>query len=168
MARTERIYERADDADKIVKALCEKYSEVLWCVKPDEVAVMGITNQERSEKAVAKKPVHIKIKPVKGAEKAIFATEGIDTRYIIEYYFADWARWTEKQRQYALFSVLLEIGQEEESKNAPDLVGFRILVDQAGVAWEFDDSNIKDLLREDVKFDLALRPGMDKEEESSE
>ena len=30
MARTERIYEHADDADKMIKALCEKYSAVLW------------------------------------------------------------------------------------------------------------------------------------------
>ena len=165
MARTERIYEHADDADKMIKALCEKYPEVLWCVRPEKVTAMGITNQERSEKAVAKKPIHIKLRAVKGAEKAIFGIEGIPTRFIVEFYFADWARWSDKQRQYALMSTLLEIGREDESRNSPDLVGFKIFVDVAGVVWDAEGAELKDLLREDVKFDLALLPGIEEESE---
>lgn len=167
MARTERIYEHADDADKIIKALCEKYPEVLWSVRPEKVTAMGITNQERSEKAVAKKPINIKLRAVKGAEKAIFGIEGIPTRFIVEFYFADWARWNEKQRQYALMSVLLEIGREDEARNSPDLVGFKIFIDVAGVTWDAEGAELKDLLREDVDFDLTLRPGIEEENDEA-
>jgi hypothetical protein len=40
----------------------KKYPEVLWSVRPEKVTAMGIANQERSEKAVAKKPINIKLR----------------------------------------------------------------------------------------------------------
>jgi len=172
MSRTARTYARVTEAETIIKSLCEKYPDLLWSVKYGQVAVMGIDNTTRSEKAVAKNPAHAKLRLVKGAEKALFETNNIPVRYIVECYWSDWNVWGSAAKQCILLNALMEITPEEEKRNSPDCVGFNVLIDVFGVNWTKNLASLPNLLSTDVKFDLDLRPGLnadgEPEQESGE
>lgn len=160
---TEKVYSRVVEAENIIKKLCEKYPDVLWCVKPENVAVLGIENKERPEK----NKTLAKIKPVKGCEKAILQLNNILTRYCIEIFWSDWKEWDEKKKQWIIFHELLHIHHEIGKTIKHDILDFRILVDKVGVEWQ-NSKNLPDLLNDDVKFNLDLRPSLKDIEEEDE
>lgn len=155
MGNTEKTYSRVTEAEEIIKKLCEKQPDVLWCVKPDMVAVLGIENKQRPEK----NKVLAKIKPVKGCEKAILQINNIPIRYVIEIFYSDWNEWKERKRQWILFHELLHIHSEIGKTIKHDIADFKILVDKAGVNW-LESDKLPDLVNDDVKFDLELRPSL--------
>ena len=166
MAREARTFSRIVEADAMIQALCDKYPEVLWSVRPSTVAIMGVDNQERTEKAMKKNPVYAKLRPVKGAEKSIFQNNDIPIRFIVEMYWSDWHAWTSELKQMVIFNKMLEISPEDEKRNSPDCVGFRILMDKVGVTWDISNGiGLPNLLQDDIKFDISLRPGLDTEED---
>lgn len=167
MARTARVYERLVDAEETVSKLHSKYGDLFWAVRPERIAVMSISNCERGKKAKEKNPAYAKLRLVKGAEKALFEHAQIPTRYIIELYGDDWAAWSSSYRQCVLANVLLELTPEDEQRNKPDSVGFKVFLDAIGVNWDKDAATLPNLLAEDVEFNLELRPGMDLETEES-
>jgi len=156
---TEKVYTRVKDAEIIVKKLCEKQPDVLWCVKPDMVAVLGIENKERSEK----NKVLAKIKPFKGCEKAILMENNIPVRYVIELYWSDWNDWNQKKRQWIIFHELLHIHSEIGKTVKHDCEDFKIILDKVGVNWTTSD-NLPNLIEDNVKFDLGLRPNLEESE----
>lgn len=159
---SEKVYSRIIEAEEMVKALCEKQPEVLWCVRPNMVAVMGIENKERSEK----NKVLAKIKPIKGCEKAILQANNIDTRYIIEAYWSDWREWDEKKRQWIIFHELLHIHSEIGKTIKHDCEDFKLVLDKVGVNW-IDSKELPNLILGDVKFNLELRPSMEEVDEEA-
>jgi len=166
MSNTEKVYSRVKDAEEIVKKLCAKQPEVLWCVRPETVAVLGIENKTRSEK----NHTLAKIKPVKGCEKAILQDNNIPIRYIVELYYEDWNTWHEKKKQWILLHELLHIHHEISKTIKHDCEDFKLILDKVGVNWS-DSDNLPDLINDDVKFNLALRPSLqdvDKDGEEGE
>lgn len=158
----EKVYSRISEAEEIIKKLCAKQPDVLWCVRPELVAVYGIENKERSEK----NKTLAKVKPVKGEEKTILQDNNIPIRYIISVYYSDWREWNEKQRQWIIFHELLHIHHEIGKTIKHDIEDFKIIVDVAGVNWT-QSKDLPDIINGDVKFNLSLRPSMedvDKEE----
>lgn len=170
MAKEARTYARVKDAEDLIKQMTEKYPELFWEVRPEQIAVMGVDNIQRGEKAIKKNPAYAKLMTVKGAEKAIFETNNIPIRYIVEVYWAEWNMWGAKFRQWALANSILAISHVEEKKNKLDCVGFKVLLDVSGVNWEREPDNLPNLLADDVEFNLDLRPGLndDGEEEDGE
>jgi hypothetical protein len=163
MGRKTRTYSRVNEAQDMIATLCTRHAKTFWAVKPESIAVMGIDNVERSEKAIAKQPIWSRMRTVKGAEGAMFKEKDIPERHIIEVYWSDWNVWRNSLKAAVLASRLLEITPEVETKNSPDCVGFKILYKALGVNWERDDGNgIPNLLiaDEDDVFDLELRPGI--------
>lgn len=160
MSQEPRTYSRVESAEKMIEEMVEKRPNILWAVEPCKIAVMGVDNKERTEKAVNKNPVYAKLRIVKGAEKALFLEQGMPVRYIIEIFWSDWNRWNLFTRQAVIFSKLLEITPEEEKRNKPDCVGFNVLIDVLGVNWEKRE-DLPNLLSDEVEFDLDLRPGLD-------
>jgi hypothetical protein len=159
MARTTRTYSRVTEATLMIDKLIEKHPDAFWAVQSKFIAVMGIDNVERSEKAVAKQPIWSKMRNVKGVEQAIFQENKITERYIVEVFWSDWHLWNEATKAAVIAKHLFEITPEVEVKNSPDCVGFKILYDVLGVNWE-RSSNVPNLITGDVKFDLDLRPGL--------
>jgi len=163
MGRKTRTYSRVANAQEMIDTLCDRHKNTFWAVKPESIAVMGIDNVERSEKAIAKQPTWSRMRSVKGVEKAIFQENDICERYIVEVYWSDWNEWHDALKAAILANHLLEIKPDVETKNSPDCVGFKILYKALGVNWERNDGKgIPNLLtaNEDDVFDLELRPGL--------
>lgn len=168
MSKEARTYARVTEAEKLIEQLCEKHQDVFWSVRPAQIAVMGIDNHQRGEKAIKKNPACAKLRLVKGAEKAIFETNKIPIRYIIELYWSDWNVWSPVYRQWVLANAVLEITPEEEKRNNKDCVGFKVLLDVSGVNWDREPDKLPNLLTDDVKFNLELRPGLNEDGEEPE
>lgn len=164
MARKARVYSKIDEADAIIRGLCEKQPDVLWAVRPQTVIVMSIDNSERSEK----NHTLAKIQPIKGAEKAIFQLNNIAVRYVITVYGSDWSSWTNRQKQWILLHELLHCHPDYERTIHHDIEDFKIIIDKAGVEWTNKKDELPDLLNEEVKFNLDLRPGIKEMEEEGE
>jgi predicted metallopeptidase len=161
---SEKVYSRVTEAEEIVKSLCTKYPEVLWCVSnPEIVAVMGIENKERSEK----NKTLAKIKPIKGSEKAILQINNIPVRYIIELYWNDFREWKERKKQWIIFHELLHIHHEIGKTIKHDSEDFRILLDRVGVNW-VNSETLPDLINDKVEFNLELRPSLEDMDEGEE
>jgi predicted metallopeptidase len=156
MGRKARVYSKVDEADAIIKGLCEKQPDAMGFVRPETVIVMGIENSERSEK----NHTLAKIKPIKGAEKAIFQINNIKVRYVIELYWSDWNAWSMKQKQWILFHELLHVHPDFEKTIKHDCEDFKIILDKVGVDWTNKKDELPNLLDEEVKFNLDLRPGI--------
>ena len=162
MGRKIRTYSRVTEASDMIKTLCEKHPEAFWCVKPESIAVMGIDNVERSEKAIAKQTIWSKMRHVKGVEKAIFNENDIRECHIIEVFWSDYNDWRDSIKAAVLSQHLFEITTDAEIKNSNDCVGFNILYKAIGVNWQRDDGKgIPNLLYDDIAFDLELRPGLE-------
>jgi len=164
---TEKVFSRVTEAEEIIKKLCEKQPDVLWCINnPSMVAVYGIENKERSDK----NKTLAKVKPIKGSEKFVMLDNNIPIRYLIELYWNDWREWTERQRQWIMFHELLHIHHEIGKTIKHDCEDFKIILDKVGVNW-VNSKELPDLISGDVKFNLELRPSMedvDKDEEKDE
>jgi len=160
---TEKVYSRVKEAEEMVKQLCEKQPDVLWCVRPQMIAVYGIENKERSEKNTTL----AKIKPVKGCEKAVLQDNNIPVRYILEIYWSDWKEWDEKKRQWILLHELLHIHSEVGKTIKHDCEDFKLVLDKVGVNW-VNSKDLPNLILEDVKFNLELRPSMEEELEEKD
>ena len=166
--RTARTYARMPEAEAMIKALCEKYPDLFWAVRPEQIAVMGVDNQERSKKAVENYPNYAKLRVVKGSEKALLMEGHLPVNQVIELYFSDWKSWKDTYRQWVMANCIIQITAEDEKKHAPDCTGFKVLLDASGVTWDderFTD-NLPDLLRSDVEFNLDLRPGLEAKEDN--
>jgi len=165
MARTPRTYEVIEEANNKIKMLVEKYPDLFWAIRPEQIAVYGVNNSERTDKSVEKDPTWAKLRNIKGVEKAAFQKHQIPTRYIIELYASDWNFWSESVRLIVLTEKLLEITPDPDKKNSPDCIGFNVLFDAIGINWNRKDpALIPNLLQQDVEFNLDLRPGLDTEE----
>ena len=156
MGRTTRVYSRVDEADPIIRGICEKQPEAMWCVRPETIAVMGIDNVERSKK----NHVLAKIKPIKGAEKAIFQQNNIPVRYVIECFWSDWNTWNDRQKQWILFHELLHVHPDFEKTIKHDCEDFKLILDKVGVDWWDKKDSLPSLLNDKVDFNLDLRPGL--------
>ena len=160
MGRKSNVYSKIEEADDIIKALCEKQPAVLWGVgNPTFIVCMGIENKERSKK----NNTLAKIKPIKGTEKAIYQLNNIPYRYVIETYWSDWNLWSAKERAAILFHELLHIHPEGEKIVRHDCEDWRIMLGQEslGVDWFKKGEMLPDLTRDEVKFNLELRPKID-------
>lgn len=165
MARTSRTYEVMQEANNKIKELIQKYPDVFWAVRPEQVTVYGVNNSERTDKAVEKNPTWAVLRNIKGVEKAAFQDNQIPIRYIIELYASDWNLWNENIRLCVLAEKLLEITSDPDKKNSPDCVGFNLFFDAIGINWnKRDPATVPHLLQQDVEFDLNLRPGLDVED----
>ena len=156
---TEKLYSRVTEAEDMIVKLCEKQPEVLWAVKPSIISVLGIENKERSEK----NKTLVKIKPVKGVEKAIMQQNNVSTRYILELYWSDWNTWKAEKRQWIILQMLLHIHSEVSKIINPDCIDFKIVIDKVGVNW-IDSTSLPNILEGDVKFNLELLPSLEDEE----
>jgi predicted metallopeptidase len=164
---TDKVYSRVTEAETIVKKLCEKQPDLLWAVKANgsEIAVLGIENKERSEK----NKVMAKIKPIKGEEKAILQLSNIPIRYIIVLYYSDWNKWSMKQKQWIILHELLHVAPDIGKTIKHDIQDFKVLVDCAKtVEWFTRADTLPNLIDEDVKFNLDLRPTLDMTDEDKE
>jgi hypothetical protein len=168
MGRKVRSYSRVSEASELIEQLCEKHADAFWCVTPAAIAVMGIDNVTRTDKAKKKTPLWSKLRHVKGVERAIFDENEIKEKQIIEVFWDEWNSWSNRVRCAVLARHMFEINGEPESKNSPDCVGFKILFDVLGVNWEHDIAKIPDLLNDDIQFNLDLRPGLDTEDDDED
>jgi len=155
MARKVRMFSRIDDAEHIVKRLCETQGDVLWCVNPNNVIVLGIENLERSKK----NHTLAKIKAINGIEKTIMRLNDIGTEYAIIVYWSDWNNWSNSQRQWIIFHELLHVSENPERCVRHDCEDFRIILDYAGVDWT-KKLVLPDLFSEDTKLKLELMPSL--------
>jgi len=154
-------YSRITEAETMIKALQEKYPDVFWAVKPDTIIVEGIDNKQRSESAKKKAPFFMKLKTIKGSEKAIFIENNISVRTIIETYWDEWNDWDSERRQAMLSNELVKISPDAGKVNAYDCTGFRVLMDVFGVGWDRTSAKLPNILVTDADFDLDMRPGLD-------
>ena len=161
MGRTSNVYSKVDEADEVIKKLCEMQSAVLWAVKPETVTVMAIENKERGKN----NNTLAKIKAVRGTEKAIYNLNKIPYRYVIECYWSDWHKWSEKERAAILFHELLHVHPEGEKTVRHDTEDFAIMLDKLGVRWHNKGEALPDLTRDKVEFDLELLPKIKELEE---
>ena len=46
MPQSEKIYERVEEAEEIIRDLVATRSDELWAVRPNIVTVLGVTNKE--------------------------------------------------------------------------------------------------------------------------
>ena len=158
MGRKSNVYSRVPEAEEIIKQLCEKYPDVLWAVRNDgSIAVLGIENKERSEK----NNTLAKIKAIKGTEKAIYISNNINIRYVLELYWSDWNMWSNELKQVVLFHELLHVHPELERVVRHDLEDWRIVVEKLGVSYLKNNKDLPNLLNDEVKFDLQLLPKID-------
>lgn len=166
MGRKARVYSKVDEADGIIRGLCEKQPKLLWAVKPNSIVVMGIENSERNEK----NKTLAKIIPIRGPEKALLQINNIAARYIIQIYWSDWHLWSMRQKQWILLHELLHVHPEFERVIRHDCEEFMVLINVVGVNY-LDSSKkdiLPDLMNDDVKFDLKLLPNLNLDDEEND
>ena len=151
----EKTYEEVVEAREIIKALCEKYPDEMWAVRPEIVTVLGVSNKERPESS-DKLAV---CKPIKGVSKTVMQMNNIGTRYVLELFWSDWNKWTPAQKVSKIFQKLLHIDHEIGKTVKYDIEDFRIMVDKLEVDW-FDNPDLPNLLTDKVEFDKSMRPNV--------
>jgi len=157
----ERTYSVIKEGNEIIESLVERYPEVLWQVRPAQIAVLGIDNKEPT-----KRSKDFQVRSVKNAEKAVFLMHNVKTRFIVEFYWARWNEWNTPRREWAILNALLRISADEGKLIRPDCVEFKILLDQVSFDWDAEGADLPSLTAGDpVKFDLDLRPGLDEDED---
>jgi len=151
----EKTYSKVDEAKEIIIKLCEKYPDVFWTVVPATVEVLGIDNKTRTKDNTTL----AKIIPVKGAEKAVMKMFNVPVRYIIELYWEDWNKWAVPMRQWVIAHELEHIPVKVGETVQHDCKDFNIILDKVGINWTLS-KDLPNLLEEDVKFNLDLRPSV--------
>jgi predicted metallopeptidase len=163
----EKEYEVMDDANAIIKQLAERYPEVLWAVKPDEIVVMGVTNKEAPKGNRTK----AKITRIPPLYKALINYVGdTDVKYMIEVYCSEYGSWSAAQKQGVLFHEMLHIPRpDEKGLLKHDVEDQAVVLDALGIDW-FRRSDLPSLLEGDpipFRKDLALRlHNLEKNEDS--
>ena len=160
----ETIYSPVKEAQETIEKLCAKYSDVLWQVRPASVIVMGVENKERGKK----NNTLAKVRTIRGSERAVLQLNNVPVRYIIELYWSDWNDWKERFKQWIILHELLHICNEEGKLVRHDSEDFKIILDAVGVNWAQPNSQLPNLLEEDVEFDLDLRPGLTEENKEND
>lgn len=155
MAKQEKVWERVKDAEEMIGKLCKMYPDELWAVRPNTIAVFGVTNKERPE---GNNTLAV-IKPIKGSYKTLVQSLKGEARYILELYFSDYNAWNEAQKAAVLFHELLHVDAELGCTVKHDSEDFCLLLDKLGVSY-MKNKNLPNLLKEKIKFDLSLRPNV--------
>lgn len=159
----EKLYSVIGDGQGIVEKLVELYPDVLWQVRTNQVAVLGIENKEPT-----KRSAKFRVRCVKNAEKAVFKINKIDIRYIIELYWSEWNQWTAPRKEWTIMNALLRISVDEDKMIKPDCVEFKIILDKVGFDWDNEHANLPSLTEAKVDFDLDLRPGLDEDKDDED
>lgn len=166
--KEEKSYSVCEEAEALVKKLVERYPKVLWAVNPNEVAVFGIDNADRSSsnRALAK------IRLVDGIYKALLLKNNIKTKYLIEMYWSDWHEWDSHTKQWVIFHELCHIsGPDEKGLIKHDVQDFSLAIDVIGVTGYENGEALPNLLEgEVVKFreELMMKLHMKKEDFAAE
>ena len=161
----EAVYSKIQEANELIVALQTKYPDLFWAIRPDNIAVMGIENKTRSDKAKAKSPFYAKLVSIKGSEKTIMQLNNVDTRYIIEMYWDEWRDWKESRKQWILADQILRISPDIGKTVQYDCSGFKVLLDKIGVTALSDyTADLPNMIISDIEFNLDLRPGIDEAE----
>ena len=161
---SERTYSVIKEGQEIVKKLVERYEDVLWQIRVDQIAVLGIDNKEPTKRS----PL-CQVRSVKNAEKAVFQMNNVATRFIVELYWSAWNSWDTPKKEWTILKALLGVSVDEGKTVKPDCVEFRIILDKVSFDWSEEGTSLPSLTTGDpVDFDLTLRPGLDDEEEEDE
>ena len=160
MAQNPKSYTRVPEAEELIKELCKKYPDVLWCVKPENITVLGVENKKRGK---ATKDL-ARIKVINGVQRAILKINDINIKYCLELYWLDWNVWTSELKQWVIMDMLMAITADADKVNKPDIRDYKIIVDAVGANWMSEDAKLPNLLDTVVKFDLDLRPGLEDDE----
>ena len=163
MAKQEKVWEQVKSAEEMIEKLCKKYPDELWAVRPNTIAVFGVSNKERPKN----NNVLATIKPIKGSYKSLVQSLKGEARYIIEMYCSDYNAWNPAQKAAVLYHELLHVDSELGCTVKHDLEDFKIIIDKLGVDY-IKNKNLPDLLSEKVKFDLNLRPNVPEDDKSDE
>ena len=155
MAKQEKVWERVKDAEEIIEKLCKQYPEELWAVRPNTIAVFGVTNKERPKG----NDTLALIRPIKGSYKTLVQSLKGEARYILEFYCSDYNAWSEAQKAAILFHELLHVDAELGCTVKHDLEEWKLVVDKLGVDY-LKNKNLPNLLKEKIKFDISLRPNV--------
>ena len=159
----EKIYQRVEAAEGMIKSLCEKYPEILWRVRPAKVSVLGITNKDRSKKS---KDL-FKVSPVKGVQKALNIIYNVPVSFIVEVFWTDWNSWNLSLQEWVIFKALLCVGEEDGKIVKTDCREFRIILDILGVDWEKKE-DLPSLTMNEIPFKKELRPAIEVDAEESD
>jgi len=160
----ERTYSVISEGQKMVSKLIERYPDVLWQVREEQIAVLGIDNKEPT-----KRSKDCTVRSLKNAEKAICQMHKVKTRYILEFWWARWNLWNTTRKEWAILNALMRVSVDEGKLLNPDSVEFRIILDQVGFDWHVEGANLPSLTSGNpIEFDLDLRPGLDIDEEESD
>jgi len=158
---SEKTYSVISEAQDIVNKLVERYPDVLWQVRPKQIAVLGIDNKEPT-----KRSPDFRVRSVKNAEKAVLMLNKISTRFIIELYWSSWSSWDTPRKEWTILNALLRVSVDEGKLIKPDCVEFKIILDKVSFDWDEEGSVLPSLtIGDPVKFDLDLRPGIDDDNE---
>ena len=161
---SERQYSVIEEGMKIVESLVERYPDVLWQVRPAQLAILGIDNKEPT-----KRSKDFQVRSVKNAEKAVFIMHKVETRYIIELWWSRWNEWNRERKEWTILNALLRVAVDEGKLIKPDCVDFKILLDQVSFGWDEQGASLPSLTQGDpIKFDLDLRPGIDEDGEEED
>lgn len=153
----ERTYSVINEGQEIVKSLCERYPEVLWQIRPAQIAVLGIDNKEPT-----KRSKDFQVRSVKNAEKAILLMNNVKTRFIVEFYWSRWNEWGTTRKEWAILNALLRVSVDEGKLIRPDCVEFKIILDKVSFDWDAEGASLPSLTSgTPIDFDLTLRPGLD-------
>jgi len=152
MAKQEKVWERVKEAEEMIEKLCKMYPDELWAVRPNTITVFGVTNKDKPKN----NKVLATIKPIKGSYKTLIQSHKIEARYIIEVYFSEYNAWSEAQKAAVLFHELLHVDAELGCTVKHDIEDFGLMLDKLGVGY-IRNKNLPNLLKEKIKFDLALR-----------
>jgi predicted metallopeptidase len=164
--KEEKSYSVIEEAEVIMKKVCEKYPEVLWAVNPKEVGIFGVDNAERP----ASSDTLAKIRNVTGIYKALLDKHNVGVKYLIEIYWSDWNNWTMPTKQWIVFHELLHIpGPDKSGLIKHDVQDFALAVDVVGVDGYTNRENLPDLLGDKpVTFRKELLLRMQKPEQEKE
>ena len=160
----ERQYSVISEGQKIMEALVERYPDVLWQIRPAQIAILGIENKEPT-----KRSKDFMVRSVKNAEKAVFEMHNVGTRFIIEFWWSRWNEWDTSRREWTILNALLRVSVDEGKLIKPDCVDFKILLDKVSFGWDGDGAVLPSLTTGNpIEFDLELRPGLDEDEDDEE
>jgi len=138
----EKCYDIVEEAQEMVKQLCERYPEVLTAVVPSQVVVLGITNQEPPKS----KTWAMKISRVKGPIKKLLELAQSHAEYYIECYFMEWKGWSPAYKKLVLLHELAHWPLPEISGLVKhDLEDWSFLCDKFGVCWQ-ERTDLPDIL----------------------
>ena len=160
----ERQYSVIKEGQEIMESLIERYPDVLWQVRKNQVAILGIENKEPT-----KRSKDFQVRSVKNAEKAVLQMNNVATRFIIEFWWSRWNEWNTARKEWTLLNALLRISVDEGKLIRPDCVEFKILLDKVSFDWSEEGASLPSLtVGNPIEFDLDLRPGLDEEDEDED